>query len=74
MQEENNSSKGSQNCDIELRKEEPALRTVKSCPNCHSISVSYRKWKGYYCCMNCHKTWIRQVNVIRDIYFYIFPP
>ena len=55
MQEENYSSKGSQNFDIELRKEEPALRTVKSCPNCHSISVSYRKWKRDYCCINCNE-------------------
>lgn len=55
MQEENNSNKGSQNYDNELKKEEPALRTVKSCPNCHSISVSYRKWKGDYSCINCQK-------------------
>jgi hypothetical protein len=53
MQEENNSNKGSQNFDIESRKGEPALRTVKSCPNCRSIAVSYRKWKRDYCCKNC---------------------
>jgi hypothetical protein len=56
MQEEKNSNKGSQNCDIELRNEEPALINVKSCPNCQSISVTYRKWKGDYCCINCHKS------------------
>lgn len=53
MQEDKNSSKGLQNCNIELRKEEPAFRTVKSCPNCHSIAVTYRKWKGDYWCRNC---------------------
>ncbi len=53
MQEEKNSSKDLQNWYIELRKKEPAFRTVKSCPNCHSIAVTYRKWKGDYCCRNC---------------------
>lgn len=52
MQEEINSSKDLQNCDIELKKEEHAFRTVKSCPNCHSIAVTYRKWKRDYCCRN----------------------
>jgi ribosomal protein L37AE/L43A len=53
MQEEINSSKGSQNYDIELKMEEPTFRTVKSCPNCHSIAVTYRKWKRDYWCRNC---------------------
>jgi len=52
MQKETNSSKDLQNCDIELKKEEHAFRTVKSCPNCHSIAVTYRKWKRDYCCRN----------------------
>ena len=53
MQEKQNSSKDLEHCYIELRKEEPAFRTVKSCPNCHSIAVTYRKWKRDYCCRNC---------------------
>ena len=53
MQEKQNSSKNLENCYIELRKEECAFRTVKSCPNCHSIAVTYRKWKRDYCCRNC---------------------
>ncbi len=55
MQEEINSSKDLQNCDIELKKEEPAFRTVKSCPNCQSIAVMYRKWKRDYWCRNCQE-------------------
>jgi predicted RNA-binding Zn-ribbon protein involved in translation (DUF1610 family) len=53
MQEERNSNKGSQNCDIELRKKELSFITVKSCPNCHSISVMSRRWKRAYWCRNC---------------------
>jgi hypothetical protein len=55
MQEDKNSIKGLQNWDNELRKEVHAFRTVKSCPNCHSISVMYRKWKGDYWCKNCQQ-------------------
>jgi ribosomal protein S27E len=53
MQEEKSSNKRLQNCDVKLRTEEPAFRTVKSCPNCHSIVVMYQKWKGAYRCNNC---------------------
>jgi len=53
MPEEQNSNKDLENCYVELRKEELAFRTVKSCPNCHSIGVTYRKWKRDYCCSNC---------------------
>jgi ribosomal protein L37AE/L43A len=56
MHEVTNSSKDLQNCDIELKKEEPSFRTVKSCPNCHSIIVTYRKWKGAYWCGNCQES------------------
>jgi hypothetical protein len=52
MQEDQNSNKVI-NTDIELSEEEPAFRTVKSCPKCHSIAVTYRKWKRDYCCRNC---------------------
>jgi len=62
MREEINSSKDLQNCDIGLKKEEPAFRTVKSCPNCHSIAVTYRKWKGAYWCGNCQ-------NIFKDPVF-----
>jgi len=55
MQEDINSSKDLQNCEIELKKEEPAFRTVKSCPNCQSIAVTYRKWKRDYWCRNCQE-------------------
>lgn len=53
MQEEISSSKGLHNFDFKLGMEEPAFRTVKSCPNCHSIVVTYQKWKGNYRCNNC---------------------
>ena len=56
MQKEKNPSKRLQNCDIELKKEEPAFRIVKSCPNCYSMSVTYRKWKGDYYCRNCQES------------------
>jgi ribosomal protein L37AE/L43A len=62
MQEEINSSKDLQNCDIELKKEEPVFRTVKSCPSCHSIAVTYRKWKGAYWCGKCQ-------NIFKDPVF-----
>jgi hypothetical protein len=52
MQEERNLNKGLK-CDTELSEEEPAFRNVKSCPKCHSIAVTYRKWKRDYCCRNC---------------------
>ena len=55
MQEEKNLNKGSWNRNIEFRKDETAFRTVKSCPNCHSISVSYRKLKRDYFCINCNE-------------------
>jgi len=53
MQEEKSSSKGFQNCDVNLKTEEPAFRIVKSCPKCHSIVVTYQKWKRAYICNNC---------------------
>jgi len=56
MQEEKNPSKSLQNRDIDLRKEEPAFRTVKSCPFCRNISVSHRRGKGDYKCSNCQKS------------------
>jgi hypothetical protein len=55
MQEEKDPSKSIQNCDIDLTKEEPAFRTVKSCPFCRNISVSHRRGKGDYICSNCQK-------------------
>ena len=55
MQEEKNPSKSLQNWDIDLRKEEPAFRTVKSCPFCRNLSVSHRRGKGDYICSNCQK-------------------
>ena len=55
MQEERNSSKYLHNCYIELRKEETAFRTVKSCPHCHSITVTYQKWKRDYRCNNFYQ-------------------
>jgi DNA-directed RNA polymerase subunit M/transcription elongation factor TFIIS len=53
MQEEKSSSKGFQNFDVNLKTEEPAFRIVKSCPKCHSIVVTYQKWKRAYICNNC---------------------
>lgn len=53
MQREANTSEDFQNCDKELKDEKPFLRTVKSCPKCRSIRVTYRKWKRDYCCRNC---------------------
>ena len=53
MQGKKSSSKSLQNWDIDLRKEEPAFRTVKSCPFCRNISVSHRRGKGDYICSNC---------------------
>jgi ribosomal protein L37AE/L43A len=56
MQEEKSSSKSLQNRDINLRREEPAFRTVKSCPFCQNISVSHRRGKRDYICSNCQKS------------------
>jgi len=53
MQEKKSSSKDFQNCDVNLKTEEPAVRIVKSCPKCHSIVVTYQKWKRAYRCNNC---------------------
>jgi hypothetical protein len=53
MQEEKSSSKGFQNFDVNLETEEPAFRIVKSCPKCHSIVVTYQKWKRAYICNKC---------------------
>ena len=53
MQEVGISNKDLQNFDVELRTEKPAFRTAKSCPNCYSIAVTYRKWKRDYRCNNC---------------------
>jgi ribosomal protein L37AE/L43A len=56
MKKNENSNKGLQNRDIELRKSENTVRTVKSCPFCHSTVVSHRKWKGDYWCRNCQES------------------
>ncbi len=53
MKEVRNLNKGSHNLNVELGIEEPTFRTVKSCPNCHSIGVTYRKTIGDYSCKNC---------------------
>jgi ribosomal protein L37AE/L43A len=55
MKKNENSNKGLQNRDTELRKGETAVRTVKSCPFCHSTVVSHRKWTGDYKCNNCYE-------------------
>ncbi len=55
MQEQKDTSNNLQNWDIDLRKEEPAFRTVKSCPFCRTVSVSHRRRKGDYVCSNCQK-------------------
>ena len=55
MQEEKDPSKSLKNWDIDLRKEEPAFRTVKSCPFCRNISVSHRRRKGDYICSSCQR-------------------
>ena len=36
-----------------MNKEYPDYRNVKSCPNCHSISIAHRRRKGYYQCNLC---------------------
>jgi ribosomal protein S27AE len=53
MQREQNTSKDLHDFDNELNEEKTVFRTVKSCPKCHSIIVTHRKWRRDYCCRNC---------------------
>jgi ribosomal protein L37AE/L43A len=55
MMEDKPPNKELHNLGIELRKEESAFRTVKSCPFCHSTAISHRKWAGDYTCNNCYE-------------------
>ena len=39
-----------------MYKESSTCRNVKSCPKCHSISITHKRRKGYYQCEQCLET------------------